>query len=364
VEAHVDASSACVRLSDESWPFELDCADASTVLELGGRSLRIRPLRWREKLALARFAHLGATRVKEQHVRLALGGAPPPSAEAERAVVAALAAWVDAPREEAVPLETGVLAGVTFDVCRAMGLTPADLDGRDAYEVEALWRLAGGAAEWPRPVAGSSGRPSTSADFAADLWESELTRIDVVPDEEEPDAVAETASARSDVGQPPASERDAVLKQPAVQPDRVETGPRTPETPSARGFALLGEEAALDLLPQSRRRDEPIVERAVLDGQPAAEAREHGGGEPLERTVERVASRPLEFRSTSQRAEAGPRTPAARTRPAVRSSDDVAAIPVQRPIPAAAEQADERLFDELADRLDRAASALGVDLEA
>jgi hypothetical protein len=369
VQAHVDAASACVRLGDESWPYELDWADVSAVVQLGGSTLRVRPLRWRERLALARFAHLGASFVEAQHLRIALGGAPVPASEEEQAAVAALAAWVDAPRDEAVPLETRVLAGVTLDVCRAMTLTPADLDGRDAYEVEALWRAAGRAAEWPRPLAGGNGRGATSSNVPAELWESELTRIEVVPDAEA--AAPHEAPPPSEVGaaetpvEAAAKPRSAAAAEPAA-PERRR---RTRELAAVRGFAVIDEQEALDLLPQQQPPvlRQPVWEELLAERPTALEERagpESPSVEPLSPPATRSVSRPIEPRRALLRSDVAPGVPAERAWLPARPAEDAAAAPARRPAPPASEHDRDRLLDERAHGLERAASALGVDLEA
>src|SRR5205085_10521137 len=97
------------------------------------------PQRWSEKLRLARCAFLGAPFLDEHVLRLALpeGAAPPEGDEREAAL--ALALWLNDPGADAdtLPLQAPLLASVTLEVCAAIGVPPAALDGRDAVEVEA-----------------------------------------------------------------------------------------------------------------------------------------------------------------------------------------------------------------------------------
>jgi hypothetical protein len=359
VEAQVDAGSACVRLGDESWPFELDCREASALVEIDGRAVRVRPLRWREKLSLARFAHLGTTFVEGQQLRIALEGAPMPTIEEERAVLSALAAWVAAPSDEPVPFQTRALAGVTLDVCRAVGLKPADLDARDAYEVEALWRVGTGGTEHGRLAVNGTGggRPGTTSQ-AAETWESQLTRIEIVPDgvsrAEPAQPEAETASTTV-VDAPP----DETAAPPSMAvPPVPRRRPR--ELAAVRDFAVLTREpppAAPAEQPDSvaATPEEPVPgsTRAVAVHESAPEAS----------TRAAVADPTLE--------QSPPGRLSARWRPdALRRAqpdDGTASSSATRPRRARASRVEEdaeQLFDELADGLERAASALGVDLEA
>jgi hypothetical protein len=360
VEAQVDAGSACVRLGDESWPFELDCRDGSALVEIGGRAARVRPLRWREKLSLARFAHLGTPFVEEQQLRIALDDAPVPSIEEERAALCALAVWVAAPGGEFVPFEPRALAGVTLDVCRAVGLKPGDLDRRDAYEVEALWLVAAGRIEHLPVAPSSTGGPAkTSSEPAPETWESELTRIEIVPD----------GASRADLEQPatatpPETEIDAPREEaapPPYVPSPPEPRRRPRELAAVRDFAVLTSEAPLAALQEQPGPVAATLEEPALGsrGVVAAYASAPGGS-----TRAPVAEPALERTRPARLAASWP---SGASRGAARPDEALAAAPAPQPRPtpvAAPEQDPERLFDELADGLERAASMLGVDLEA
>jgi hypothetical protein len=166
--ARVEVDTRRVVVGERAWRFDIDCRSGTVTVDFDGSPLRVRPLRWREKVVLARFAALGADVVDEQVLRLALDGSPEPAAGPEREAAFALALWVGAPGADELPLSTSLLAAVTVDVCTAVGLAPADLDARDAAEVEALWRCTSGVEASRRRAA------STEAD--------DTTRILVVPD--------------------------------------------------------------------------------------------------------------------------------------------------------------------------------------
>jgi hypothetical protein len=175
----VDYAARRVFAGETAWTFDLDCrSGALTVtVALDGGPLRLRSLRWREKVALARFAALGPAAVEEQVLRLAVeGDHAAPYADDIRAALLALIDWLEGLGDDALPLSSPVMAAVTLDVCAASGLAPSDLDDRDAADVESLWRATarrsnppaaeapagGGAAddgEWTRIVFGPDAGP-------------------------------------------------------------------------------------------------------------------------------------------------------------------------------------------------------------
>lgn len=189
--AQVDPVAGQVRVDGRSWPFDLDLRSGSATVEVDGRLLAVRPLTWQEKLRLARHAHLGGEFVDRHLVRLCLAGDPAPDGPAGSAVAAA-ARWLNDPDPAvpAAPLDRLMLGRVTAEVCREMGLRPGDLAGRDAAEVEELYR----AVARPSPA-------ETPAETGAGDGPS---RIQIVPDGT-PDRTGAAAAERAEPGPPPAS---------------------------------------------------------------------------------------------------------------------------------------------------------------
>lgn len=142
MQGHVDYRSGIVRVADLSWPFDLDLHAGAASMVIQNQQFAVRPLLWREKVALARFAHLGLAFVHRQFLRLSLAGAAPPADEPGLAALGALALWVNAPDESqpGLPLDPVLLGAVALNICRAARLRPADLDERAAAEVELLWQ--------------------------------------------------------------------------------------------------------------------------------------------------------------------------------------------------------------------------------
>jgi hypothetical protein len=116
--ARVEADTRRVVVGERAWSFDLDCRCGAVTVDLDGAPLRIRPLRWREKVVLARYAALGAD-VDGDQVRLALDGGGLPPAGPAREAARALALWICGPGTE-LPLSTPLLAEVTADVCTAV----------------------------------------------------------------------------------------------------------------------------------------------------------------------------------------------------------------------------------------------------
>lgn len=176
----LDGPAQRIVCGDCEWPFQVDCRDDSVSLDLNGTRYRVRPLLWREKLALARFAGLGDTFLKDEFVRLSLADPDTIPRNGEEAdVLFELARWFNAPNENAsLPFDPTTLARVTVDLCRALGLAPRDFDGRDANEVELMW-----AALRSESSAGDDASPpALGRQFAAGLESKETTKIMVVPD--------------------------------------------------------------------------------------------------------------------------------------------------------------------------------------
>jgi hypothetical protein len=231
----VDAAAGVVTDDHRTWSLDLDCRTGGATVVVGDVAYRVAPLRWREKQRLARWAHLGAEFVTRQLVQLAVDEDVRPPDEGSEAVVAAVAAWVNG-ETPGLPLESGLLTHVTVDVCRGTGLAPVDLDDRDAIEVEAMWSaldepaspLSRMHAATPRtpfmPFTGHRGR---------DEW-ADATQIVFVPDEA---TVDEHLPAEQDAHETPVLAPIAQgpqPDQPPPDPTPVEPPPAPPpEPPSA-----------------------------------------------------------------------------------------------------------------------------------
>jgi hypothetical protein len=166
-DARVEARAGRVSAGAGSWPFALDCRTGGATLGLGrGGDVEVRPLRWREKVRLARFAFLGVSFLDEQVLRLALpaGDATPEGDEREAAL--ALALWLNDPGDaEPLPLQVPLLATATIEVCSAMGVAPSALDDRNAVEVEALWRAVAERGPAPAALPGAPAAPVSAPAF-------------------------------------------------------------------------------------------------------------------------------------------------------------------------------------------------------
>lgn len=144
----VDRESGALHLVDaergERWPVLLDPQTGAARVEIGATTLEAHPLGWRQKLLLARYASQGEAFLRRQMLRFC--GCSEGGDDASGDALWALTSWVNFPPDAgaALPLQADALARVTTEVCRHIGLRPADLDERDALEVESLWYACGG----------------------------------------------------------------------------------------------------------------------------------------------------------------------------------------------------------------------------
>lgn len=170
---YVDGKNCTVRDGEMAWPFDIDCHDGVAHITLDNRRYALRPLGWREKRNLARFAHLGEQFLQTQFIRVSLkdSDAEVPATDDQRIVLSALARWLNAPDGNfGLPLDAQLLATVTLDICRSMHLAPTVFDPLDAMEVEMLWRAA--QRKQVMPTQADAQAPATPG----------MTRIVVVPD--------------------------------------------------------------------------------------------------------------------------------------------------------------------------------------
>lgn len=184
----IDPARREITVGSRRLPFRLDLRNDRVSVTLGGAETAVRPLQWREKVTLARFAELGPAFLRDEVIRLCtLTELPDTLAEEDAAVLWELAVWMsESPAATPMPLDSRSLASVTLRLCRAMGLRPADFDMRSAPEVEAMWGALGDdvAAAPPEEAASSS----------------MTTRIVIVPDEVPPAAPAAAKTQVADAG--------------------------------------------------------------------------------------------------------------------------------------------------------------------
>ena len=212
-EPFVDAVSLRVHAGGRSWPFDIDLVTGELVVDLDGAQWTLPPLRWREKLTLARYAASASALLDAALVAHRLSGARPtgpgPAAAAEWSVLVALARWLNG-FAGPVDLDPVEFARVAAVVCRRTGLSPADLDDRLAAEVELL-------AGDPADSAGQDAITGT-AGSAAGAPDDGVTRIVVVPDPPDGDAQPEAAGA-------------AVRPAPGDEPTPMPAGPPATAAP-------------------------------------------------------------------------------------------------------------------------------------
>lgn len=143
-------STSALELRDASatvWPVDFDAGSGSVQVRLDGLTISARPLLWREKRILARYAAYGEKFLQRQLLAACCG---PVAAAAAPEACQALAEWVNFPstdRSSCLPFTPEALTQATAVLCRTTGWRPAELDALDALEVESLWRAT--AAEQP-----------------------------------------------------------------------------------------------------------------------------------------------------------------------------------------------------------------------
>jgi hypothetical protein len=346
---------------DKRYRFAADCGAGTASLDAGGRAISLRLLRWGEKCALARFASAGADFLAGQMLKLC---ADQP-AEGTREAALALLLWLHAPDEPPLPMEARLLARVTLDLCQALTMPLPELAQRSAPEVELLWQALG----------------RTQA--AETLPDDAVTRILVLPDEAAEAMGPAAASPTAPI---------AVSGQPDPAPAERIPNPATPSALAAAATGSVQSEASA-MTESTRQGSERPRFRVRLASLPPPDA-------PAEQRLGRVATAALEAAGQSVDAPngeapsaqtpirgavsspsrgAGPGTTAAAGLPSPSGGtstpdgmDFPSALPtaalarvmaaVSRREEALAASATEADPDDLADRLEQAAGALGIAL--
>lgn len=257
-----DAAAKLVVLGERRTPLSVDCATGDVTVEVGGAEFRLRPLRWREKRTLSRFAHLGPEWVAEQRVRAAVTD-PASVPEGVAGMLAALARWLDetgagvgAP---GLPLDPTLLATVSRDVCRSLEVGPLDLDGLPAADVEAAW------AANPRR---DEAEPQ-QASPATDEWDTgpvnRIVLLAAAPTEE-PGPFPDTPATES------GPRREEVVASPRRGP--LIAAPATMSDPSTEAVvARAAPPAATEWLPPRtvRSRDTDTADQMTVPSRPTAD---------------------------------------------------------------------------------------------
>ena len=220
MDVRFDATAGSFIVEPGGLAIDLDDRTGVAGLALPDGRIELRPMRWTEKVRLARHAGPAWTFPAARLVRIALDGGEAELAPSDLAVVLAVARWLNGLAEPpaALPLEPGVLATVTVELCGSLGLRPADLDERDALDVEALWTaIRATAATDVTVLPDFGGAPRTTA-FGGDA-----TRIMIVPDPAADGAAETRPTERGPVAGPfaamePSTGRIAAGGRPAVGP--------------------------------------------------------------------------------------------------------------------------------------------------
>jgi hypothetical protein len=359
VTATVDARTLSVADGDKRYRFTADCGAGTASVDADGGAISLRLLRWGEKCALARFASAGADFLAGQMLRLCADQ----SAEGAREAALALVLWLHAPGEPPLPMDARLLARVTLDLCQALTMPLAELALRPAPEVELLWQALG----------------RTQA--AETLPDDALTRILVLPDE---------AAEAIDPATPSSAAPIAASGQPEPAPAERVSNPAIPSPLAAATGADQLEPIALTESPrQSSERPrfrvrlaspppdslaEQSLNRVMTAAIEAARQKDATAGEaPSPRTPIRAPVSPAS-RGAASRTMSAAMPPSEHggtsmpddmdfpinlaTAALARVMAAVSRTPA-RPATAAAEEADP---DDLADRLEQAAGALGIAL--
>ncbi|WP_261565093.1 hypothetical protein [Frankia gtarii] len=236
-EVLVDAGAPRVRAGGQSWPFTVDLRTGRVTIRIEDVTHTLVPLTWREKLTLARYATRAPELVDAALVTHTLGADPAATiSPAAAPALRVLARWINGV-DAAAGLDGSALARIALAACQRTGLTLADLDDRDAGEVELLARPAptdgaepGGTgarerAEASGGAAPAPGRPAPP--HAGAMPEPEVddgvTRILIVPDPVRP--AGPTTPGQSGVAGPADGREPFTAADPPAGTDPAGTDP-------------------------------------------------------------------------------------------------------------------------------------------
>lgn len=119
-------------------PLVLDLDRGSALFDWDNRRYSVRPLRWRAKIQLARFAHLGPEFIDDRLLELSLENQPTPDDDELRDVVRTVARWLEsAGRTEApLPFDELELLRSARELSRDTGWTIDEIGDLEAGVVE------------------------------------------------------------------------------------------------------------------------------------------------------------------------------------------------------------------------------------
>jgi hypothetical protein len=412
-----DEATGALRVGGR--PLAFDARTGSVTLELETGRVAVRPLAWWTKRSLSRWARLGEGFMRRQLLSACVDGALPEDRGAQ-AELWAVVAWLNAP---GLGFDSSLLSQVTLEVCRSAALMPADLDQREAWDVESLWQAArrDGSKAKPEPerevddgvrriVVVPDPTPRSAAQAVSPLERAGARgfRLNAsAPNTSAPNASApETSVGAEQAGAssvaPSAPGVDMPQNAPAPAPSLHgpnETSPpverrATPVEPSsrpqirrfrilpvsargaARPAAASARSASVRGVPQpaialfEAYAAGPETEPGALVGTPSSFAGEparelESVARPPRRTPRAAAAEPSTANAPPMPRE--PSTPprsSASHAPAHESLPGAASLPAtMAAVPTPARVDHEALFEELGERFDRAAADLGIDVE-
>jgi hypothetical protein len=185
VRARVVVPNLVVQFGESSWPFQVNLHDGSASIAIDGSQYTVRPLTWREKLRLARFARQDETFIQARFLETCMDGPETYTASGPaQAVLLALAMWINLPAQHhaGLALDQNQLATVTADLCRSLGVGPMAIAELQATEVEVLWQsLQPETTDDENPQSSMRTRSMPPAIHTEHTFD---TKILIIPDEE------------------------------------------------------------------------------------------------------------------------------------------------------------------------------------
>lgn len=254
LDVRFDTDTGLLNVGDQEVPFDVNLASGSVSFRVAGREVTLRPLTWAEKMTLARFAHLREAFVDRQLLKAALVTDPWPDADASRGdVLVALARWVNEPGGAGRPplLDVETLSLAMQEVGRSLGVGPAELESRPANEIESLWAaILGGLAPEPFPSGGGWEQGDVHRILVVPEWADAPVPVEpaaAAPIAESTDASpssdAVRASAPASAAEPEGGDGSRSAGHPPTGPefsDQVTGVPRRFQGPAVASFRVPG----------------------------------------------------------------------------------------------------------------------------